>query len=45
MGNGEVLMLLYLIDAEMLEAGFDPNVGQRRYDEFGLHFGKRKPTR
>lgn len=31
MANGEVLVLLYLTDYEMLEAGFDPNVGQRRY--------------
>jgi hypothetical protein len=43
-GNGEVLVLLYLTDAEMLEAGFDPNVGQRRYNEFGAYFGKRKRT-
>lgn len=27
-GNGEVLVLLYLIDTEMLEASFDQNVGQ-----------------
>ncbi|WP_372523808.1 ImmA/IrrE family metallo-endopeptidase [Sulfuricaulis sp.] len=31
MANGEVLVLLYLTDFEMLEAGFDPNVGRRKY--------------
>jgi Zn-dependent peptidase ImmA (M78 family) len=29
--NGEVLVLLYLTDAEMFDAKFDPNVGRKRW--------------
>jgi len=43
--KGEVLVLLYLADAEMLNAGFDENVGYRRYDEFGVHYNKRNSGR
>ena len=39
--NGDVLVLLYLIDREMLEAGFDPNVGFKKYDEYGVRYTKK----
>lgn len=38
--DGEVLVVLYLIDSDMLEARFDPHVGFRRYDEHGVRYTK-----
>ena len=37
---GEVLVLLYL-SSPMLDAGFDPNVGVRRFNEHGSHVKRR----
>lgn len=34
--SGEVLVLVYLA-GNMLNAGFDPDVGNRRYNEFGSY--------
>ena len=34
---GNILVLLYLADEEMLFAGFDPGVGNRKYNEHGSH--------
>lgn len=42
MANGEVLVLLYLTDSEMLDARFDPHVGERRYNEFGSYLKRKK---
>lgn len=41
--NGEVLVLLYL-ESKMLHARYDPNVGQRRYNEHGSYVVRTKPT-
>ncbi len=38
--GGTALVLLYL-DSDMLDAGFDPNVGTRRYNELGSYIPKR----
>lgn len=38
--GGTVLVLLYL-EPDMLEVGFDPNVGSRRYNEHGSYIPKR----
>lgn len=39
--NGEVLVLIYLVDAEMMEAGYDPDVGTRRYNGGGSYVSRR----
>jgi len=39
--QGEVLVLIYLVDAEMMDAGFDPDVGTRRYNELGSYVSRR----
>ena len=36
-GGSEVLVLLYLADNKMLFAGYDPGVGNRKYNEFGSY--------
>lgn len=41
--NGEVLVLLYL-ESKMLHARYDPNVGQRRYNEHGSYVVRTKPA-
>ena len=38
--NGEVLVVLYLTDREMLDARFDPDVGFKKYDEHGVRYTK-----
>ena len=40
--NGEILVLLYLTDAEMMERGFDANAGERRYGEHGSYVVRKK---
>lgn len=40
--NGEVLVSLYLTDAEIFERGFDPGVGNRRHNEFGPYVPSRR---
>lgn len=35
--GGEILVILYLADEEMLFARFDPGVGSRKYNEFGSY--------
>lgn len=42
--GGTVLVLLYL-EPDMVEAGFDPNVGSRRYNEHGSYIPKRGALR
>ena len=37
----EVLVLLYLADSQMLYAGFDPSVGNRKYNEQGSYVAPR----
>ncbi len=37
----EVLVLLYLIDTKMLNAKFDPGVGNRKYNEYGSYVAPR----
>ena len=37
----EVLVLLYLTDSKMLYAGFDPGVGNRKYNEHGSYVAPR----
>jgi Zn-dependent peptidase ImmA (M78 family) len=37
----EVLVLLYLADPKMLHAGFDPGVGNRKYNEYGSYVAPR----
>lgn len=37
----EVLVLLYLADSKMLYAGFDPGVGNRKYNEHGSYVAPR----
>ncbi|KQP15560.1 ImmA/IrrE family metallo-endopeptidase [Pseudorhodoferax sp. Leaf265] len=37
----EVLVLIYLTDAKMMYAGFDPGVGNRRYNERGSYVAPR----
>ena len=37
----EVLVLLYLADSKMLYAGFDPGVGNRKYNEHGSYVATR----
>lgn len=37
----EVLVLLYLTDSKMLYAGFDPGVGNRRFNEHGSYVAPR----
>lgn len=37
----EVLVLLYLADSKMLSAGFDPTVGNRKYNEHGSYLAPR----
>lgn len=39
--SGEVLVLIYLA-GNMLDAKFDPNVGNRKYNEFGSYMPRRK---
>lgn len=39
-GGSEVLVLLYLANSKMLYAGFDPSVGNRKYNEFGSYVPK-----
>ncbi len=39
--NGEALVLIYLT-GNMLDAKFDPNVGNRKYNEFGSYVPRRK---
>lgn len=41
----EVLVLLYLTDSKMLYAGFDPGVGNRRYNEHGSYVAPRLKRR
>jgi hypothetical protein len=41
--NGEVLVILYL-GSKMLHARYDPNVGQRKYNENGSYVVRGKPT-
>lgn len=38
---GEVLVLLYL-EEDMLEAGYDPDVGNRKYNEYGSYITRRR---
>jgi len=38
---GEALVLLHLED-KMLSAGFDPNVGTRKYNEYGSYVARKK---
>lgn len=40
--NGDVLVLLYLTDTEMFKRGFDPEVGNRRYNEFGPYIPRQR---
>ena len=40
----EVLVLLYLEDREMLERGFETNVGERRYNEHGSYVTRTMKT-
>lgn len=37
----EVLVLLYLTNSQMLYAGFDPGVGNRRYNQYGSYVAPR----
>lgn len=37
----EVLVLIYLTDSKMLYAGFDPGVGNRKYNEYGSYVAPR----
>lgn len=37
----EVLVLLYLGDSQMLYAGFDPTVGNRKYNQYGSYVAPR----
>ena len=37
---GEALVLIYMT-TPMMDAGFDPNVGDRRYNEFGSYIPRR----
>lgn len=39
--SGDILVLLYLADEEMLFAGFDSGVGNRKYNEFGSYVPRR----
>jgi hypothetical protein len=34
-------VLIYLVDAEMMEAGYDPDVGTRRYTKRGSYITRR----
>ncbi|MFM1989463.1 MAG: hypothetical protein RJA99_2420 [Pseudomonadota bacterium] len=40
--NRDALVLLYLSDVEMFDRGFDPGVGNRRYNEFGSYLPSRR---
>jgi Zn-dependent peptidase ImmA (M78 family) len=40
--NGDILVVLYLTDSEMLDARFDPNVGVKKYDEHGVRYTEKR---
>ena len=40
--NGDILVVLYLTDSEMLDARFDPNVGVKKFGQHGARFTSKK---